>query len=73
MLNLFIINNKWLLLFSFFLFSFVQAKPQQAAKQNKEIDFVSDTQQPLAIEKIKLKSTHNTKATAMIFFRNNEK
>ncbi|HEX4373761.1 MAG TPA: metallophosphoesterase [Puia sp.] len=67
MINLNIINSKWLLAVSFFLFSFIHAKSQQAAKQNKEIDFVSDTQQPLAIEKIKLKSNHNTKATSMIF------
>jgi UDP-2,3-diacylglucosamine pyrophosphatase LpxH len=67
MIDLHIINYKWLLPVSFFLFSFIQAKPQQAAKQNKEIDFVSDTQQPLAIEKIKLKSNHNIKATSMIF------
>jgi predicted MPP superfamily phosphohydrolase len=67
MTNLNIINSKWLLLVSFFLFSFIHAKSQQTTKQNKEIDFVSDTQQPLAIEKIKLKSNHNTKATSMIF------
>lgn len=67
MINLFIINFKWLIPVSFFLFSFIEVKPQQAAKQNKEIDFVSDTQQPLAIEKIKLKSNHNIKATSMIF------
>ena len=31
------------------------------------IDFVSDTQQPMGIEKIYLKPTQNTRATAMIF------
>jgi hypothetical protein len=67
MIDLNIINSKWLFPFSFFLFSFIQVNPQQIAKQNKEIDFISDTQQPLAIEKIKLKSNHNTKTTSMIF------
>jgi hypothetical protein len=31
------------------------------------IDFISDTQQPLGVEKIYLKPTQNTRATAMIF------
>lgn len=31
------------------------------------IDFVSDTQQPMGIEKLYLKPTHNIQATAMIF------
>jgi hypothetical protein len=33
----------------------------------KEIDFVSDTQQPMEVEKIKLRPNHNLKATACIF------
>jgi hypothetical protein len=32
----------------------------------QEIDFISDTQQPMAIEKIKLQSNHNAKATAAL-------
>jgi len=32
----------------------------------QEIDFISDTQQPMAVEKIKLHPNHNTKATAML-------
>ncbi len=31
------------------------------------IDFISDTQQPMLVEKIVLKSTHNIKATSLIF------
>src|SRR5579871_168449 len=49
------------------LFAYTSAISQQRIPENKEIDFISDTQQPLAIEKIKLKSNHNTKATALIF------
>ncbi len=67
MINHHPINYKPLLLIIFFLSIFISAKPQQPATKNKEIDFVSDTQQPLAIEKIKLKSNHNTRATSMIF------
>jgi len=32
-----------------------------------EIDFVSDTQQPMLVEKIVLKPTHNIKATSVLF------
>ena len=38
----------------------------QSSKTNNIIDFVSDTQQPLAIEKLRLQSNHNTKATSLI-------
>ena len=61
------INFKQLLLIIFLLSIFISVKPQQPAAKNKEIEFVSDTQQPLAIEKIKLTSNHNTKATSLIF------
>ena len=37
------------------------------ARTQSEIDFVSDTQAPMTIEKIKLHANHNTLATAMIF------
>src|SRR5579862_3217438 len=67
MIDLFSIAGMRILALSIFLFSFMQARPQQASKENKEIDFVSDTQQPLAIEKIKLRANHNTQATSMIF------
>jgi hypothetical protein len=32
----------------------------------REIDFISDTQQPMTIEKIKLRPNHNTKATSLL-------
>ncbi len=38
-----------------------------AARSQTEIDFVSDTQAPMTIEKVKLHANHNTLATAMIF------
>jgi hypothetical protein len=38
----------------------------QSGMGNTEIDFISDTQQPLTIEEIKLRPNHNTKATAML-------
>ena len=34
---------------------------------NKEIVFISDTQQPMWVEKLVLKSTHNIKATSQLF------
>ncbi|MDP4149626.1 MAG: metallophosphoesterase [Bacteroidota bacterium] len=37
------------------------------APSTADIDFVSDTQQPMTIEKIKLRSNHNIKATALLF------
>ncbi len=39
---------------------------QQSTPVRREIDFVSDTQQPMAIEKIKLRSNQNTRATKLI-------
>ena len=62
MINPLAINHKFLL-----LILFLSTKSQQPEIKNKEIDFVSDTQQPLAIEKIRLKANHNTKATSLIF------
>ena len=38
-----------------------------ASVEAAAFDFVSDTQQPLGVEKIRLKATQNTRATAMIF------
>ncbi len=38
-----------------------------AAVPGKEIDFISDTQQPMTVEKIKLRPNHNTKATSLLF------
>ena len=67
MINRYSINYKPLLLTILLLSIFISAQPQQPATKNKEIDFVSDTQQPLTIEKIKLKSNHNTRATSLIF------
>jgi hypothetical protein len=37
------------------------------ARSQTEIDFVSDTQAPMTVEKVKLHANHNTLATAMIF------
>jgi UDP-2,3-diacylglucosamine pyrophosphatase LpxH len=54
------------LLSSFLLISFLYSKAQQSLP-NHEIDFVSDTQQPMEIEKLKLHANHNLQATAMIF------
>jgi hypothetical protein len=33
---------------------------------NNEIDFISDTQQPMTVEKIRLRSNHNIKATSLL-------
>lgn len=74
MVKQYVVIHQSLLLISFLLFSFLLAKPQNPVRKNKEIDFVSDTQQPLDIEKIRLKANHNTKATSLIFaeiIRNN--
>ncbi|MEO6314776.1 MAG: metallophosphoesterase [Chitinophagaceae bacterium] len=59
-------------LFIFFcgLLSFNQTRAQAAVNDTMPgtvIDFVSDTQQPLGVEKIYLKPVQNTRATAMIF------
>lgn len=57
----------------FFLFglvpfvSFTQIPPSPATLQGTEIDFISDTQQPMMVEKIILKPTHNVKATSLLF------
>jgi hypothetical protein len=39
----------------------------QTAAAGPEIDFVSDTQLPMAVEKIKLRANHNGEATSLIF------
>ncbi len=67
MINRSIIYYKILLLILFLLLASLQVKTQPLVTKNKEIDFVSDTQQPLSIEKLKLPSNHNTEATSMIF------
>ena len=57
-----------LILLIFICFNSLIARPQSAADTaGKVIDFISDTQQPMGIEKLKLKSNHNEQATAMIF------
>jgi UDP-2,3-diacylglucosamine pyrophosphatase LpxH len=65
--NYIFIQYRFQLFITVFLFASISSISQQHVSENKEIDFVSDTQQPLAIEKIWLKANHNTKATAMIF------
>ena len=42
----------------------IQSSP---ATSGIEIDFISDTQQPMMVEKIILKPTHNIKATSLLF------
>jgi hypothetical protein len=58
--KIFIMKNLLWLSILFFISSSANSQSQ------KVIDFVSDTQQPMTIEKIKLHSNHNEKATAMI-------
>jgi hypothetical protein len=36
------------------------------ANADREIDFISDTQQPMTLEEIKLRPNHNTKATSLL-------
>jgi Icc-related predicted phosphoesterase len=57
------------LLFGTLLFLTTLSAQSQSSviTSNREIDFVSDTQQPMALEKIKLHSNHNLKATALLF------
>ncbi|MEO5683954.1 MAG: metallophosphoesterase [Chitinophagaceae bacterium] len=61
---------KYLLLF-FWGVLFCKTSVAQAARPDSAaavlMDFVSDTQQPLGVEKIYLKPAQNTRATAMIF------
>lgn len=52
----------WLLLFQIGLLQSLSAQNRQPA-----IDFASDTQEPMWIEKLWLKSNHNLQATKMIF------
>ena len=51
----------------FYHLSFAQSLPSNTNK-SKEIDFISDTQQPMLVEKILLKSTHNKEATTSLFW-----
>ena len=48
------------------LFSMAQIQ-QPPVSQAVSIDFISDTQQPMMVEKIILKPTHNIKATSLLF------
>ena len=48
------------------LFSMAQIQ-QPLLSQAVSIDFISDTQQPMMVEKIILKPTHNIKATSLLF------
>jgi UDP-2,3-diacylglucosamine pyrophosphatase LpxH len=41
--------------------------PAAENSANTEMNFISDTQQPMLVEKIILKPTHNKKATALLF------
>ena len=62
--------KKQVLLLTFLFFSCVSLDAQTdsgAAPVEPEMIFVSDTQQPMSVEKIILKSNHNIQATAAIF------
>lgn len=60
--------KKKFLLYSFLILFSIAAKSQRnTAVANKELFFVSDTQQPMFVEKLWLKPDHNLKATAGIF------
>ena len=60
--------NRQLLLLTILFFISIAGKPQSpGVAPNAEIDFVSDTQQPIFVEKIKLRANHNIRATSMIF------
>ena len=52
---------------SFQLISTAQLQAPEPSLASQELYFVSDTQQPMLVEKILLKSNHNLKATADIF------
>lgn len=57
-------------LFSLFIFSFLACFSQERPATSTapiQLDFVSDTQQPMLVEKIFLKPNHNLRATADIF------
>jgi Icc-related predicted phosphoesterase len=61
-------SRKNILSFAVFFLMLGSATPQSHADPvGGEIDFVSDTQQPMAIEKIRLRANHNKTATSMIF------
>ncbi len=46
----------------------ISAKSQSSViASNNEIDFISDTQQPMTVEKIKLHTNHNIRATSLLF------
>lgn len=57
------------IIFWYVFLNVVQLNAQQSMHDTTKntIDFVSDTQQPMGIEKIYLRPTQNTRATAMIF------
>jgi len=61
---------KWLFIISCIVTFFTPVKGQSLKPDSltaAPIDFVSDTQQPLGVEKIYLKPTQNVRATEMIF------
>jgi hypothetical protein len=65
--GLFVEGNA-LLLVSLLLLATASARSQSPlVVSGKEIDFISDTQQPMTVEKIKLHPNHNTRATSLLF------
>ncbi len=59
---------RFILPFLFLCPFFVAAQIESTnAQPHTEIDFISDTQQPMKIEQIVLKSNHNIEATALLF------
>jgi len=69
LIQLYMPLHKKLISILFFIVQFSIAAKSQAIKSlpKNELDFVSDTQQPMTVEKIKLHANHNTLATSMIF------
>jgi hypothetical protein len=45
----------------------VHAGQDPTGNVRNEIDFISDTQQPMTLEELKLRPDHNTKATSLLF------
>ena len=67
MVTLTCMKRPFLFFCSCFLFVNLQAQFLADSLSATTIDFVSDTQQPLGVEKIYLKPTQNIRATGMIF------
>ena len=58
---------KLTLFFLFVPFAALAQTNNSLAGPGGEIDFISDTQQPMLIEELRLKPTHNKEATSLLF------